>query len=302
MRRAVQDFITYLVGERNYSQHTARAYRTDLMQLADMVEREWDEEPRLQHLTRVQVRSYASWLMDEGRTPKTISRKLASVRSFQRYLKRRNLVSEQDWGRLSPRQNQKTLPTVLDEQQLSRLMTLPAYDSDVGVRDRAIMELLYSCGLRVSELVGLDLNDLDITEGLLLVRGKGNKQRLVPVGRIALEAADRYIREFRKKLIPRKLRRRKNVALFLSKLGKRISVERVRRIVTGYLQQVSDAEHLGPHILRHACATHLVDRGAGLRDVQEMLGHSSVTSTQVYVSVAAKRLTEIYEKAHPRSQ
>ena len=164
------------------------------------------------------------------------------------------------------------------------------------------MELLYSSGLRVSELAGLNIEHLDITEGLVMVHGKGNKQRIVPVGRIAVECLDRYLRDFRRDLIPKSGRRKnKEPALFLSRRGTRISVERVRTIVTDYLREVSDSEHLGPHLLRHACATHLVDRGAGLRDVQEMLGHSSVISTQVYVSVAAKRLTEIYTKAHPRS-
>ena len=301
MRSAVQDFVTYLLGERNYSQHTARAYRNDLLQLADLIEREWGEEPTLKHLTRTQIRSYASWLMESGRTPRTVARKLASVRSFQQYLLRRDLVSEQDWGRLAPRQQQKTLPPILDEQQLARLMTLPANDKPTGVRDRAIMELLYSSGLRVSELVALDIEHLDSTEGLLIVHGKGNKQRIVPVGRIAIDALDRYVTEFRRALLPKALRRKKFEALFLSMRGRRISVEQVRKVVTGYLRQVSDSEHLGPHLLRHACATHLVDRGAGLRDVQEMLGHSSVISTQIYVSVAAKRLTEIYAKAHPRS-
>ncbi len=303
MRAAIQDFITYLVGERNYSPHTARAYRTDLNQLADLIEREWGEQPALSHLSRLQIRSFASWLMDEGRSARTVARKLASVRSFQQYLLRRELVSEQDWGRLAPRQQAKTLPAVLEEAQLSRLMTLPPNFTPTGVRDRAIMELLYSSGLRVSELAALDTAHLDITEELVLVHGKGNKQRIVPVGRIAIDCLDRYLREFRRLLIPKSARRKKaSPALFLSRRGNRISVERVRTIVTGYLRQVSDSEHLGPHLLRHACATHLVDRGAGLRDVQEMLGHSSVISTQIYVSVAAKRLTEIYNNAHPRSQ
>lgn len=301
MRAATHDFVTYLVGERNYSQHTARAYRADLTQFANFIEREYRTQARLQDLSRGYVRSYVTWLMENGRKERTVARKLASIRSFQLFLRRRDLVTEQDWGRLAPRQQHRTLPAVLDIDQMSRLMTLPPNDTATGVRDRAIMELLYSSGLRVSELVGLNVEHLDIAEGLVRVRGKGGKERIVPVGRIAVEALDRYLREYRQHLIPHHLRRRKQPALFLSKLGRRLSVERVRSMVTGYLRQVSSSEHLGPHLLRHACATHLVERGAGLRDVQEMLGHSSVTSTQIYVSVAAGRLTQIYEKAHPRA-
>jgi len=301
MRAAIQDFVTYLIGEKNFSQHTARAYRSDLTQFADFVEREFGGPLTLEALSRGQVRSYVTWLMDNERKQRTVARKLASIRSFQTFLRRRNLVSDQDWGRLAPRQQQKTLPTVLDTEQMARLMTLPRNDTPTGVRDRAIMELLYSSGLRVSELVGLDVANLDIAEGLVRVRGKGGKERIVPVGRIAMEAIDRYLRECREKIIPKHLRRRKQPALFLSTQGRRISVERVRSMVTGYLRQVSSSEHLGPHLLRHACATHLMERGAGLRDVQEMLGHASVTSTQIYVSVAARRLTQIYEKAHPRA-
>jgi len=301
MRAAIGDFIQYLIGERNYSQHTARAYRGDLLQFAEYLEEELAHPPALRDLTRGYVRTYVTWLMETGHKQRTIARKLASIRSFQTYLQRHDLVSEQDWGRLAPRQQQRTLPTVLDADQLALLMTLPPNEDPTGVRDRAIMELLYSSGLRVSELVALDLEHLDIAEGLVRVRGKGNKERIVPVGTIALEALDRYIREFRPLLIPPALRRRKFSPLFVSKLGRRLSVERVRAMVTGYLRQVSNSEHLGPHLLRHACATHLVERGAGLRDVQEMLGHSSVTSTQIYVSVASRRLTQIYGKSHPRA-
>lgn len=301
MRAAIHDFVTYLVGERNYSQHTARAYRADLVQFASFIERGLGTPALLQSLNRGQVRSFVTWLMDMGRKQRTVARKLASIRSFQVFLGRRGLVTEQDWGRLAPRQQQKTLPTVLDTDQMARLMTLPSNDDPTGVRDRAILELLYSSGLRVSELVGLNREHLDVAEGLVRVHGKGNKERIVPVGSIAVEALDRYIREFRLPLIPTHLRRRRQDALFVSKLGRRVSVERVRSMVKGYLRQVSSSAHLGPHLLRHACATHLVERGAGLRDVQEMLGHSSVTSTQIYVSVAARRLTEIYGKAHPRA-
>jgi site-specific recombinase XerD len=302
MGSAIRDYLAYILGERNYSQHTGRAYGADLHQFAEKIEEQWGEPPKLAHLTRMQVRSFAAWLMESGRKPKTISRKLASIRSFQQFLLRRGLVNEQDWTRVAPRQQQKTLPTVLDEQQMNRLMTLPRNDEPMGVRDRAIMEVLYSSGLRVSELVALDLADLDITEALVKVRGKGNKERIVPVGRIALGCIDRYIREFRMEFVHPNDRRDPPDAIFLSRLGRRISVERVRKVVTGYLRQVSNEEHLGPHLLRHACATHLVNHGANLRDVQEMLGHASVTSTQIYVSVAATRLTEIYRKSHPRSQ
>jgi len=325
VRAAIQDFITYLVGERNYSQHTARAYRSDLIQFCEYLELEVGQKLQVDELNRGQVRSFAGWLMREGRKQRTVVRKLASIRSFQSFLQRRGLVNEQDWGRLAPRQQQKSLPRVLDVDQVARLMTLPPNDIAEGMRDRAMMELLYSSGLRVSELIGLDVTHIDLTEGLVRVRGKGNKERIVPVGRLALEAIDRYLREARRRFIPssilgeraparkvgrrfavdlarrRKLAAEKVPALFLSKLGRRISVERVRSIVTAYLHQVTNAESVGPHLLRHACATHLVERGADLRDVQEMLGHANVTSTQIYVAVVARRLTQIYEKAHPRA-
>lgn len=310
MRSAIEDFVMYLIGERNYSQHTARAYRADLMQFAEYAERELGFEPKVEELDRMIVRSFAGWMMNQGRKQRTVVRKLASVRSFQSYLQRRGLVNEQDWGRLAPRQQQRSLPSILEVEQIDRLMTLPRNDTPEGVRDLAIMELLYSSGLRVSELIALDLPHLDIAEGLVRVRGKGSKERIVPVGSLALKALNRYIRDFRWHFVPvygsRTEPQRRRIAqsthaLFLSALGKRISVERVRSIVTEYLRKVTRAQSVGPHLLRHACATHLVERGADLRDVQEILGHSSVTSTQIYVSVAARRLTSIYEKAHPRA-
>ena len=306
MRALVEDFITYVVGERNFSQHTARAYRADLLQFERFLEGELGRPPGLPDLNRIHVRLFAGWLMQEGRKQRTIVRKLASIRSFQAFLRRHGMLDEQDWGRLAPRQQQQTLPAVLDVNQVGKVMTLPPNNTPAGVRDRAMLELLYSSGLRVSELVGLDVTRLDIVEGLVRVHGKGAKERIVPVGRMAVEALDRYMRYFRWQLIPASVPRRRQVArkepaLFLSKLGRRISVERVRGIVTGYLRQVSTAESLGPHLLRHACATHLIEQGAGLRDVQELLGHESVNSTQIYVSVAATRLTSVYAKAHPRA-
>ncbi len=306
MREAIDGFVTYLAGERNYSHHTSRAYRSDLLQFAQYLEQQLGRPPELSDLSRMHVRMYAGWLMEQERKQRTVVRKLASIRSFQTFLRRHGLMEEQDWRRLAPRQQQQTLPAVLDIEQVGRLMTLPPNSTAEGIRDLAILEMLYSSGLRVSELVALDVRSVDMAEGLVRVRGKGSKERIVPVGRMALEALDRYKGTFRTRLLPKYVKRRSRTArsepaLFLSRLGRRISVERVRGMVRAYLRQVTDAESVGPHLLRHACATHLIERGAGLRDVQELLGHESVNSTQIYISVAAKRLTTIYQKAHPRA-
>jgi integrase/recombinase XerC len=299
MEEALAEFLRHLALEKNSSTLTVKSYREDLTQaLGFFRERAPQATPQLQHLTTRLLRAYLAWLHDQGYAKSTIARRIAAMRSWCRFLTRQGLLHKNPGeGLRTPRQDKK-LPHFLSEDDLLRLLEAPPADTPLGVRDRAILETLYSAGLRVSELTGLDLESIDRDSAMVTVRGKGKKERLALLGKQALAALDRWL-ESREQFIRSPLR--PPTALFLNKSGTRLTSRSVGRLLEKYLAQAGLDPRTSPHTLRHSFATHLLDRGADIRGVQELLGHRSLATTQVYTHVTTSRLHDSYHKAHPRA-
>jgi integrase/recombinase XerC len=294
MHPTVNAFINYLRAERNASMHTLRSYEDDLALFCRYLNETVGEgaDPRAADARR--LRRYSAWLGSQGYAPSTIARRLASLRSFYRYQRRQGLLQTDPAGGLrNPKQAQR-LPRLLKVEDVIRLLDAIATAEPLGVRDRAMFETLYGGGLRVSELVGLDLGDLDLDQELIRVRGKGRRERLSPIGKMATW----WIERWRSVRQPRRSEER---ALYLNRYGDRLTTRSVGRLLDHYLVSVGLQSAASPHTLRHSFATHLLDRGADLRSVQELLGHRNLTTTQIYTHVTQQRLLETYQNAHPRA-
>jgi integrase/recombinase XerC len=293
LRRAVEAFLSDL-ERRNFSPHTVAAYRRDLERFARFLsELVHDDEPRLSDFTAARVRRYVAWMVSTRYARRTVQRGLAAIRSFATFLvKKKSLSANPALGLTAPRP-EKRLPSFLTRKEADLLFERPADPTPTELRDRAILEILYGTGIRLSELTGLVVRDVDTAGGLVRVTGKGSKQRIVPLGRQAREALDSY------------LSARGGAAsdepIFVNTRGGGLSGRSVQRIVSRRLGQVSEARSLSPHVLRHTFATHMLNAGADLRAVQELLGHASLSSTQIYTHVTTERLKDAYEKAHPRA-
>lgn len=295
----VADFLRHLEVERNRSEHTVRAYAGDLSALAQFfgergIQR-WDD------VRLADLRSWLAQMSQDGAAKSTIARRATSVRAFFRWAVRRGELEQDPALRLASPKKSKTLPGVLRQSEagnLMRIAEMAADDSDpVHLRDRAALELLYSSGLRIGELVGLDIDDLDRDRQVVRVLGKGKKERTVPYGRPAGIAIEHWLGEGRPKLAVAG----SGPALFLGRRGSRIDPRTIRRSLEAALRHVPDAPDLSPHGLRHSAATHMLEGGADLRMVQEMLGHSSLATTQVYTHVSVERLRRSFTQAHPRA-
>ncbi|MBV8487451.1 MAG: tyrosine recombinase XerC [Planctomycetaceae bacterium] len=295
MHEAIESFLENLKAERSASAHTVRSYEDDLGLFARYLEEHQAEGTDPLLVDSLRLRRYAAWLSGQGYAATTIARRLACLRSFYRYLRRHGKVSvDPTSGLRNPKQPQR-LPRLLRVDDVIRLLDTIAVDTVFGVRDRAMLETLYGGGLRVSELVGLDVIDIDFESELARVRGKGRRERLCPVGPMAMEWMRRY-------LPLRQPKRSHEPALFLNRYGSRLSARSVARLLEDHLARAGLSSHAAsPHTLRHSFATHLLDRGADLRSVQELLGHRSLTTTQIYTHVTKDRLLHIYQEAHPRA-
>jgi len=296
MDEALVDFLQHLALEKNASAYTVKSYREDLTQaLGFFRERTGSKNPQPGQMTTRLLRAYLVWLHDQGYAKTTLARRIAAVRTWCRFLCRQgSLTSNPADGLRGPRQDHK-LPHFLGEEAVSRLLETPAAATPLGLRDRAILETLYSAGLRVSELVGLNTADLDLDSGLATVRGKGKKERLALFGPRAIKALKLWL-DARGTLPPRQCD-----AVFLNKNGTRLTTRSVGRLLEKYLALAGLDPRTSPHSLRHSFATHLLDRGADIRSVQELLGHRNLTTTQIYTHVTTQRLQESYQKAHPRA-
>jgi integrase/recombinase XerC len=298
MDEYIKSFNDYLASERNYSKHTVKAYVTDIKEFFRAVKqknliREEDGGDSISGLDKSHVRAYISWLYTRN-TKTSISRKLASVRTFFEFLMRSGAVKN-NLAKLVPTpQGEKRLPTFLTVDEVVKLMETPDPGEAAGLRDRAILELLYSSGLRVSELVGIDLPDLDLTSLTVKVLGKGSKERQVPVGSKAGEALKSYL-SARLDMKP------KGDYLFVNSRGGRLTVRSIDRIIKKHATEAGIPKNVSPHVLRHTFATHLLGGGADLRAIQEMLGHKSLSTTQRYTHTSIEKLMEIYDKTHPRA-
>ncbi|MBI1746339.1 MAG: tyrosine recombinase XerC [Acidobacteria bacterium] len=321
MQERIQQFLDHLRYERLASEHTISNYATDLQQFLDFIQppappHESERNPGIGSLELIDhqvIRRFLAWLYRNGRAKASVARKLATLRSFFRFLYGLGLLAENPARLVSrPKLDQK-LPAHLPVDAMAALVTAPDVATPLGARDRAILELLYASGLRVSELVSLNIEDLDFHESLLCVMGKRKKQRIVPFGSKASEALMRYL-QVRPRLAakcgkPGRLDQKKSAALFLNARGKRLTRRAIQMIVDKYAKQALSAAtisnphmHSHPHALRHSFATHLMDAGADLRSIQELLGHESLSTTQKYTHLSPEHLINVYQKTHPKAR
>ncbi|HVM11403.1 MAG TPA: tyrosine recombinase XerC [Actinomycetota bacterium] len=290
----IERFIEHLALERRLSAHTVAAYRTDLHGLATFLER---AGVSLEEATYPHLRRWLAHLVTRGYARSSLARKAASVRSFYRYLLRRGLVAADPAALLRGPARAHTLPNVLRAPEAARLVEAPSDVDPWALRDRAILELLYGAGIRVAELCTLDVDDVEAGEGRVRVMGKGSKERQAPIGQPAAEALTAYIRDVRPTLV----RPESGPALFVNRRGRRIGPREIRRMVGEYGAQVLPGRRTTPHTLRHSYATHLMEGGADIRAVQELLGHASLATTQRYTHVSRRRLFGAYRDSHPRA-
>lgn len=298
MRESLAEFLRHLGTEKNASAHTIKSYREDLTQAVEYFEERLGSCPKPTQLSSRQLRAYLAWLHEQQYARSTIARRLAAMRTFCRYLCRQGVLTNNPaTGLRSPRQEKK-LPRFLSAEEIVKLLSAPAMDVPLGRRDRALLETLYSAGTRVSELTGLDVTDLDLDGGLATVRGKGRRERLVLIGPPAVEAIQLWLKDREAMLAGRS---KEQPALFLNKNGTRLSTRGVARLLAKYLRETGIDPEASPHTIRHSFATHLLNAGADIRGVQELLGHRSLGTTQIYTHVSTQRLKESYDKAHPRA-
>lgn len=323
----IQEFLNYLNFERRFSEHTAKCYGADLCQFGDHLVnckdnssidmessvyggQQGEHSAALATKTGVKIdqilltvsandiRSYMANLNEQQYSKSTIARKVATLRSFYKFLMKRNQIDSNPVASIRTPKQEKKLPRFLEYEEVKRLLECPPIENWLGSRDRAIMETLYSTGLRVSELVALNMDDIDFLGEVIHVRGKGKKERVAPIGSSALQAIQHYM-EFRNK------RAQSNgnfdpKVLFVNKHGQRLSTRSVRRKMDKYLKMAGLDPAISPHTLRHSFATHMLNNGADLRSVQELLGHQTLSTTQVYTHLTTSKLKDVYENAHPR--
>lgn len=296
----LDSFIIYLKVEKNASPRTVESYQHDIWRFIDFMSAEYGmpgeklDPAGVDHLL---VRRHLGLLQRSGLKRTSIARKMASLRAFFRYLTREEILSVNPLVQVSIPKLEKRLPEVLSQDGAWALVQAPDSGNPAGLRDRAILEALYSSGLRVSELVGLDVGDIDLSMTYVRVMGKGARERVVPLGSYAVAALTLYLAEGR----PHLSKKCPTKALFLNKYGGRLTARSIRNIIDKYVEQVSIRTKVSPHTIRHSFATHLLDGGADLRSVQELLGHVKMSTTQIYTHVSRDKLLSVYEKSHPRA-
>ena len=325
--KIIQDFLNYLKFEKRFSEHTAKCYGADMSQFGEYLIGASESSPTApepmsltghhggpgtvvatqaapkvdQLLLAVDVnavRAYLAFLNEKQYSKATIARKLATLRSFYKFLVKRNRLSSNPVIAVRTPKQEKKLPRFLEYEEVKRLLETPPMDTWLGSRDKAILETLYSTGIRVSELVALNMDDIDFLGEVVHVRGKGKKERIAPIGSSALQVIQHYM-EFRNKRAQNNTNFDSKV-LFVNKHGRRLSTRSVRRKMDKYLKMAGLDPSISPHTLRHSFATHMLNNGADLRSVQELLGHQSLSTTQVYTHLSTTKLKEVYENAHPR--
>ena len=297
MNQLIDDFLQTMHIAKGISDHTVVAYGTDLLQFVHFLGgHDIDQIEQINHLL---IREFLAFLKDEGLARSTISRKMAAIRSFFRYLCRQGLLQVNPVLGISAPRKERRLPSFLYPLEVESLLAAPERSTPLALRDIAIMETLYATGIRLSELTGLKLGDIDFDLGSVRVFGKGAKERIVPIGRVALKACREYMDEARPVLAARS--QTKSKAFFLNYRGTELSGRSVERMLARYLRKIAFARQASPHSLRHSFATHILENGADLRVVQELLGHVDVSSTQIYTHLSKERLKRIYDKAHPRA-
>jgi tyrosine recombinase XerC len=289
----LESFLRFLDVEKNASPHTVKNYRSDLLEFFHFLES--DSVSDIHQVNHLSIRRFLALLKEKKDLKSTVSRKLACLKSFFKYLMRERVLESNPAKEIATPKRDRRLPSFLEIQEVEKLLEAATGKSWESKRDRAILETLYSGGIRVSELVGLDSGNVDLLSGLLKVRGKGKKERLVPLGSFAANSIREYLN-----VIPVSDDSGK-LPLFINRGKTRLTDRSVRRVILKYATRAALKKGISPHTLRHSFATHLLDRGADLRSVQELLGHANLSTTQIYTHVSAKRLQDAYQKAHPRA-
>lgn len=295
MDKLIERFIHYLAVERGLSQNTLESYQRDLIMYTNFLKRTGVQD--VNQTRRANVISYLADLQKNGRATSTISRNLASIRAFYGFLLRDALIDGDPTANLESPKIEKRLPHVLSVEEVVALLEAPDTKGSAGLRDKAMLELLYATGIRVSELVSLNMDDVNLNMGFLKCYGKGAKERIIPLGSVALKVLHDYSNRSRRKL----LRKEDEVSLFLNHHGQRLTRQGFWKIIKKYAKQANIRKEITPHTLRHSFATHLLENGADLRSVQEMLGHADISTTQIYTHITKSRLKEVYAKTHPRA-
>jgi integrase/recombinase XerC len=299
MQTVVAQFLRYLAIERNMAPLTVKSYREDLTALEDYTQQLLGREAQPAEITPLDLRGYVSALHDAGYAKTSVARRLASLRTFFKYCQREGLAESNPAKPLrNPRPDRK-LPHFLTTEEVGRLLETPPANKDMGLRDRAILETMYSAGMRVSEVVGLNDGDIDFAAGLVRIRGKGRKERISPIGSFAMKALKTWLA---KRTLAAETKPGKDSPVFVNKFGNRLTTRSVGRMLEGHLKVALLDQRTTPHTLRHSFATHLLDRGADIRSVQELLGHKSLVTTQIYTHISTAGLLAAYEKAHPRAK
>jgi len=298
VRPHLTEFLTYIESERNFSALTVRAYTTDLDEFLNFVDQRFDSQIyNIHEITRDEIRAFLGSLSKHQLNKKSIARKLSAIKSFFRYLVRTEVLDVNPSRLVRTPKFEKSVPDFLTIEQMAAAFELMKTESPEDIRNKAMIELLYGTGIRVSELVSLDMGDVYVHRDTIQVVGKGSKQRIVPMGNVAKRSVQDYL------AVRDHLHSSSGAgkALFLTRRGKRITVLAVQRIVRRVLQNVSDAKKLSPHLLRHSFATHMLSNGADLRAVKDLLGHENLSTTQIYTHVTIDRLQKAYRLAHPRA-
>ena len=280
-------FLDFLKYEKNASPHTVSGYQRDLLQFKNYLK---NKKLNWEQADNIVIRGFLAILYEKKVKKSTSSRKLAAIRSFYQFCIQKKWMADNPAKIVSTPKQEKTVPSFLTEEEMAEFLDFPRSEKVLDLRDKAMLELLYASGIRVSELIGLNLEDLNFDERLIRVKGKGKKERMIPFGRTAEESLQIYIS-----------RKIDEGALFLNYRGQRLSTRSVERTVSFYIQRSAVRRKISPHSLRHSFASHLLSRGADLRIIQELLGHESLATTQKYTHMDLKRLLEVYKKSHPRS-
>lgn len=299
---SVDGYLRFLSAEKNASIHTINHYAKDLEQFAAFMEKRQIKD--FADVTYLHIRMFLAELQEQQYSKSTVSRKLSALRSFYRYMVREDNIEVSPFVYIRTPKKDKKLPKFMYVEEMKELLSAPDLSAPLGIRDAALMEVLYASGMRVSELTGLNVNSVDLSHGIALVFGKGSKERYVPLGEHAVKALEVYMKKSRILLLganTNKVEGPLEQALFLNHRGTRLSDRSVRRILDGYVSSVSHSKGISPHTLRHTFATHMLEAGADLRTVQELLGHVNISTTQIYTHVTKDHLQSVYNRTHPRA-
>ena len=291
----ISAFFMFLNDEKGFSDHTIKSYKNDINKFLNFLS---ERKIELKEVSKIEIRDFLADQYDLGLSKKTIARRLASIKSLFKFLFNSSFVTKNPTLFLSTPKMSKKLPDFIDEKMINELMNQPDLGSEKGLRDKAVLELFYSTGMRLSELISLNISSVDDKNNLIRVTGKGSKERLIPFGKRAKFSIEKYLKK--RALNWNSLN--KEIPLFVNNKNERVPRRTIQRRISNYIKMIASGKRLGPHTLRHTFATHLMDRGADIRAVGDLLGHSSLSSTQVYTHVKPERMKQVYKQSHPRGE